>query len=160
MNNNSHALAPLSQEARESSHHKNISQQTLGHVKFLARIMMELMRNILSEIHSGKTHFKPNGESAEALDEFQAIAKRIESAKDSGYIKDAKVLRSKSHKSYNLARQVIALGPLTLEGEQFLNNSKGNKKSAPSLENIIQLKPSFFGFGIDLIAVYKWLKNK
>ena len=81
---------------------------------------MQLMKDILTEIHAGKINFKSENESPEALREFQAVAKRIEAAKERGYIKDVKIERSHARETYNYAKQVIAIGPLTLEGEEFL----------------------------------------
>jgi hypothetical protein len=81
---------------------------------------MRMTKDMLTEIHAGKMHFKPESDSIEALKEFQAVAKRLEAATERNYIKDVKVERSRQRDTYNYALQAIAIGPLTLEGEKFL----------------------------------------
>jgi hypothetical protein len=78
------------------------------------------MRNILTQIQSGQYAFAPDNMSHKAIMEFQAIAKRIEEARNRGYIRDAKVLPSQSGDAYGVAIHVAVLGGLTYEGEQRL----------------------------------------
>lgn len=122
---------------------------------------MELMREVLQKIKSGKMHFQPHSTSAEALQEFQPIAQRIESAARRGWIHDAKIERSRARATYNLAKQVIAVGPLTLEGEKFLAETQSPSVAPQAIpKEIFQLKPSIYGLGVDLKAAYSWVRRK
>jgi hypothetical protein len=82
--------------------------------------MDELMRSILTEIQAGKADFL-SGPSREAIQEFQATAKRISEAQRLGYIADAKEMRGSPTGDARLVVLAVAIpGGLTSEGERAL----------------------------------------
>jgi hypothetical protein len=82
--------------------------------------MDQLTRDVLTEIQSGKSAFAPADASHKSIVEFQPIVKRIEWAKNQGYIMDAVVLRGGVGDSILAIQVAVTGGGLTLEGEQVL----------------------------------------
>jgi hypothetical protein len=79
--------------------------------------MNDLTRDILTQIQSGKSVFKPTDESHNSLMEFQPTAKRIEWGKKREYIKDARFLRTSVGNSFGLVVAAIVIsGGLDLPG--------------------------------------------
>jgi len=82
--------------------------------------MDELTREILTRIQGGQFAFQPTGATIDAIQDFQATAKRIEWAKREGYIKDAKPMLGSPDGEHTLTLHVAIVGGLTLEGEHYL----------------------------------------
>lgn len=130
---------------------------------------MEQIRKILEYIHHGEMNFRPSNDSPEAIKEFQAIAKRIVAAYEKGYLIDVKYRRSHKKGTYGCILELVVIGGLTFEGEQFLSNfSKRDKVSAPRettvQEDVIEVKPNLAGIGVNLNAAYRrfkrWWQNR
>ncbi|MCG7569292.1 hypothetical protein MHM89_05055 [Pseudoalteromonas sp. CNC9-20] len=120
---------------------------------------MKLLKELLQRVREGQSSFSPKDESLESLQEFQPIATRLISAYEQNYIQELK--HSKSYRvAGGLVNAVIISGGLTFEGEQFLQTEKGSSQQTKGSEDIIDLKPNFFGIGINLNAIYKkWIKK-
>lgn len=121
---------------------------------------MEDLRELLSQVNEGITSFKPKGNTKEELVEFQSTAKALLYAKDLGYVEECKSIRE--HVTGNAYHTVIITrGGLTYLGIRYLkqqNTIPQNKLSAA--EEIVELRPNFFGLGVNLRAFWRWLIRK
>lgn len=107
--------------------------------------------------------FQPKNNSPEEVKEFQAIAKRLVSAQERGYLVNAHFHVSNLQETGGYILHAIVNGGLTFEGEQFLL-SPNNKVSAVSKteeqKDILQIKPGIFGVSLDVKELFKlWLQN-
>lgn len=96
---------------------------------------------------------------------FQSITESILEAKNEGLIYEAAIERSRSRNSYMHITRAIIAGGLTPKGKRRLADLS---KLTPSTNEIpqdkkveiLQLKPSIYGIGIDLKALWKLLRSK
>lgn len=89
--------------------------------------------------------------------DFQPIAKILDYANNEGLLED--FLPHKESQSGNGWYDLVLVnGGLSYEGEMFL--TKPSAESEKKIESIIQLKPSIYGIGIDLNALWKRWKNR
>ena len=120
---------------------------------------MELMKQLLEDVKNGKNSFEPLSSTLNDLKEFQLIAKRLISAHESGYIAELKC-----QKDYRVAgglvNKILVLNALTIEGEHFLSSKSVAENQTRSEEDIIDLKPNFFGLGVNINALWRQLTNK
>ena len=121
---------------------------------------MELLRQVLAEIKAGKRSFKPDDDSQASLENFQSVVQRLESAETRGYLKELRVQRSRGCDSFGLAKLAVVIGSLTFEGEQFLAAGQLNSPKSVSASSIFQVKPGAFGVSVDLLALYRWMRQK
>lgn len=49
---------------------------------------------------------------------------------------------------------------INLSGREFLASFNSQVNSTKSTEDIVELKPNFFGFGVNLNALIRWFKCK
>jgi hypothetical protein len=111
---------------------------------------------VLEQIQSGQTCFAPSTEAPEDLKAFQPAAAALKHAVSLGYI-SAVFLESRMRDGYGSVRQVLVNGPLSYSGAQFLSIPPVPERHD---QDIVQLKPSFYGISIDLRAAFRWLKRK
>jgi hypothetical protein len=127
---------------------------------------MEPLYDLLTVIDDGMSVFKPLGSTESQLEDFQSVVKLIEYAREKGLLKDMKV-HKESRTRHNWCDLVVIQGGLTIKGLEYLKSSTlleetSNRASEDegAKEDIIMLKPNFFGLGIDLNALGRWFKNK
>jgi|ThiBio_1000_plan_1041568.scaffolds.fasta_scaffold20849_2 hypothetical protein len=119
---------------------------------------MELLRQVLDEVRQGKKHFCPENESLEAIETFQKIGERLKFSETKGYL-SVRFRVSRSRSNYGNILDAFITSGLTFEGEQFL--AKLELPEEDSRRNkIIEMKPSLYGFSIDLPEAFRWLKSK
>lgn len=115
---------------------------------------MDILRTFLQEIADGTTAFKPKSPSQQDMQDFQPIAKVLAYADRQGLLEGFVPHKESStgNRWYDL---VMVSGGLSYEGTQFLATPAAC--SEPDLEQFVQLKPNFYGVGIDLWALWhKW----
>lgn len=118
---------------------------------------MDILRAILQEVADGTTAFKPKNSSNQGMQNFQPIAKVLAYADRQGFLESFIPHKESStgNRWYDL---VMVPSGLPYEGEQFLFSAASG--SEPSLEQIIQLKPSIYGVGVDLWALWRKCKMR
>lgn len=124
---------------------------------------MDRLKQLLVEVQNGKHSFKPDAESNESLELFQSTAKTLIHAHKKGYLDECKIMRE-SVTGNGWYAVVVIRGGLTYEGEQLLSTEQiveSNSKEANSIhEDIIELKPSFYGIVINLNAIWRRIKRR
>lgn len=120
---------------------------------------MQQLKDILNLIQSGKISYQPENDDFDSLVKFQEIAKRILYAESQGWIHSVKHQTDYRHPG-RLIRNLIVLGGVTFQGEQFLKSRIEGQEKASFGEDIIELKPNIAGIGVNLNAAFRWLKNK
>lgn len=118
---------------------------------------MDILRTALQEIADGTTVFKPKSSGNQDMQDFQPIAKVLAYADRQGLLETFVPHKESStgNRWYDL---VMVSGGLSFEGEQFLAAPAAS--SEPNLEQIIQLKPSIYGVGVDLRALWRKWKSR
>ena len=118
---------------------------------------MQLLKILLKRIQNGERSFAPENENE--IDEFQSTAKRLLFAHENGYIE--KMSQSKSYRvAGGLVNAVIISGGLTFKGERYLEQANNDINTANQSEDIIEVKPSFWGVSININALCrKWRKK-
>ncbi len=121
---------------------------------------MEDLREILVQIHEGKMSFEPEGPSKDEMAKFQPIAKALLYAKQSGYLEDCHAIRENmSGNGYYV--KVMLRGGLSYAGEMFLSvdpvapHENIQPKVPSNSEDVIDIKPNFFGLGVNLNALWR-----
>jgi hypothetical protein len=118
---------------------------------------MTILRSLLQEIKSGILTFKPLSTKEADMWDFQPIAKVLEYANSEGLLES--YLPHKESSSGNRWYDLVQVkGGLSHKGEMFLANPKPEIEE--KMETIIHLKPSIYGIGIDLNALWKRWKNR
>ena len=121
---------------------------------------MDAIRQLLTEIKEGKSSFRPDGDSKDHMTDFQSVAKMLIYAEQEGWLNSIKV-HKESMTANNWYDLIIVQGGLSYKGEQYLTNPPAaNGSSSDSQEDIIELKPNFMGLGINLNALWRYLKKK
>ena len=125
---------------------------------------MEDLRKLLIQVREGRTSFTPDGPSKEEMIAFQPIAKALIHAKQMGYLEDCHA-RKESRTGQGYYALVMLRGGLSYLGEKFLEQSPAGENNAGSLqqpqstEDVIDLKPNFFGLGVNLNALWRKLRR-
>lgn len=121
---------------------------------------MQKLHRILVEVKNGQRSFHPRDQSTESIQAFQATATRLQSALSNGYIRDAKFRVSHLRETHGCVLGAIVVGGLTFEGDQYVSAFGATQASTAEKAPIFQLKPTFAGMSIDLVALVKWLKSR
>lgn len=119
---------------------------------------MDILRSILEEVKTGRTRFEPASAKDSDMWDFQPIAKVLIFAHNEGLLESCAPHKESrtANDWYDLA---LVRGGLTYKGEMFLAKPKDD--TAKKIEAIIQLKPTIYGVGIDLMAIWKrWKERK
>jgi hypothetical protein len=119
---------------------------------------MDTLREVLKEIQSGTTNFRPASNDEKDMLDFQPIAKILAYAHDAGLL-DNCVPHKENVTGHHWYDSVLVLGGLSHKGEMFLAKPTGGDAEA-SLEEIIQLKPSVYGISVNLKALWKRWKSR
>lgn len=117
---------------------------------------MNVLRETLKEIQNGKTTFQPISRSESDMRGFQPIAKILSSANNKGLL-ESFFSHKETETYHNWYDIVIVKGGLSHKGEQYLTEI--HNKNAKRKDDIIQLKPSIYGIGIDLKALWRHVEN-
>ncbi|MDF7809613.1 hypothetical protein P4E94_19400 [Pontiellaceae bacterium B12219] len=119
---------------------------------------MDLVASVLKEIAEGRKSFRPAGDTREAIEDFQSIAKVLVYCAEQGWLNSFKP-HSERWSGNDWYDSISVLNGLSLSGEQYLN-SKSQKAKLSTLieEDILELKPNFMGIGINLNALTRWIK--
>lgn len=118
---------------------------------------MTILRSLLEEIKAGTSTFKPaSGEEADMWD-FQPIAKILDYASSEGLL-ESFLPHKESETGNGWYDLVLVRGGLSHKGEMFLANP--STEAEKKIESIIQLKPSIYGIGIDLNALWRRWKSR
>lgn len=121
---------------------------------------MEQMKEILRRIHDGETCFKPVSTKTEDVKAFQAIAKRIVSAKDRGFLVKANFQRSYMAGTYSDILNIVVSGGLTFEGEQFLLNEPEAREKELKKQDLFEVKVGAFGVKLNAIEAFRRWKGR
>ncbi|QWT45836.1 hypothetical protein [Azospira inquinata] len=118
---------------------------------------MTTLRSLLEEIKMGRKRFRPASTNEADMLDFQPIAKLIDYANTEGFL-ESYVPHKESATGNCWYDLVVVNGGLSHKGGLFLE--KLNIETEEKIESIIQLKPSIYGIGIDLIALWRALWNR
>lgn len=102
-------------------------------------------------------------------DEFQALVESLSEAKALGFVYEVAVQRSMSRATYNHAVRVLVAGGLTPAGKRLLSSYAEEQErqkipvahrtaQIPSVKQepeVFQLKPTIWGIGVDLKALWR-----
>lgn len=134
---------------------------------------MDLIVPSLKLVADGLISLAVSDYPADKYEEFQAIAEGLVQAKATGLLYEVVVERSKARDTYNHVTRVLVAGGLTPSGKQWLKEDAEyeerkkaraiakatkqpvEKQSAEKHPEILQLKPAFMGFSIDLKALWR-----
>lgn len=121
---------------------------------------MNIVRSILTEIRDGKKSFGPNSPSQADMEDFQSVAKFLIHADRQGWFDSFKEHRE-ARTANGWYDKILVLNGLSYEGDLYLQEAEGKNEATPMTEeDVIELKPSFMGIGINLNALYRWWKNR
>lgn len=119
---------------------------------------MSTLRSVLEEIQTGRTRFSPISNADKDMSDFQPIAKILVYANNQGFLERC-VPHQENQISNNWYDLILVKGGLSYDGASFLVSPRVNDVEE-TLDDIIQLKPSIYGVGIDLKALWKkWKKG-
>ncbi len=113
---------------------------------------MDSLKEMLQEIQKGRTEFIPKGQSVEDMQDFQPIAKMLLYANNEGFL-ESYLDHKESETAHNFYDFILVKGGLSYQGELYLNDAKNESTKSP--EEIIQIKPNFFGISVDIKAFWK-----
>lgn len=120
---------------------------------------MQELKAILVRIQNGERNFRPQNSDLAELSAFQEIAKLIIYANEKGYIQEVKCLKDCTHPGSQI-KNIIINGGLTFDGEQFLKEIEIQESDKLQKEDIIEIKPNFAGIGVNLNALFRYLRHK
>lgn len=118
---------------------------------------MDTLRSVLEEIQAGTTVFRPAGTSERDMWDFQPIAKMLEYAQDEGLLANC-VAHRESDSAHGWYDLILVRGGLSYKGERFLADER--RDTDKKLAEIIQLKPTIYGIGVDLKAIWERWKDR
>lgn len=118
---------------------------------------MDTLRSILEEIKSGTKAFEPASSKDADMWDFQPIAKILVYAHNEGFLESC-LPHKESRTGNDWYDLVLVQGGLSYKGEMFLMKPSADVEK--KIEDIIQLKPSIYGVGIDLKALWKRWKGR
>jgi hypothetical protein len=120
---------------------------------------MNTLTSMLEEIRAGTTRFAPISNSESDMRDFQPIAKILVYAHEEGLLESC-VPHKESRTAHGWYDRVIVRGGLSYKGEMFLTKPPSTSDDT-KLSEIVQLKPSIYGVGIDLKELWKrWKQRK
>jgi hypothetical protein len=117
---------------------------------------MDILKEILKEIQNGQIEFKPVSQSLTDIQDFQSIAKALSFANEEGLLEEYIPHKNTDDEKFLYDLIIIPSG-LSYKGNQYLLNQNTNNTAQNN--EIIILKPSLFGVGIDLKAIWNRWKN-
>ena len=119
---------------------------------------MEDLRKILAQVKEGRMSFQPESPARDDMAAFQPVAKALLHAKQMGYLEDCHAIKENVTGSGYYA-SVMLRGGLSYAGEMFLSGPRtaeqSQTKQPPGSEDVIDLKPNFFGLGVNLNALWR-----
>jgi hypothetical protein len=118
---------------------------------------MPTLKAILNEIAEGRTSFRPKSNTTEHLIEFQPTAKALCFALQEGYLVGCQ-LHKESETGSDWYDRIVVTNGLSHKGEEFRNRESTSGEKV--LEEIIQIKPSIYGVGINFNALWKHWKSR
>ena len=118
---------------------------------------MDILKEVLKEVQNGQIEFKPISQSLTDIQDFQFIAKTLSFANSEGLLEEY-IPHKNTDDENNLYDLIIIPRGLSYKGNQYLLNQKVN--NVEQNNEIIILKPSLFGVGIDLKALWSRWINK
>jgi hypothetical protein len=121
---------------------------------------MNIVRQILLEIREGKKSFRPVSNSHSDMEDFQSVAKVLIHADQQGWLNSCIVHRESrtANDQYDL---ILVEKGISYEGEQYLDDiPSDNNTNSSAPEDIIEVKPSIFGVGVNLNALMRWWKKR
>ncbi|MGM9516692.1 hypothetical protein ACS5PK_20760 [Roseateles sp. DB2] len=129
---------------------------------------MDNMVRSLKLVADGLSSLAVSDFPPDKYDEFQVIAEGLVQARATGLLYEVAVERSKNRATYGHATRFVVAGGLTPAGKQWLQEdaeyeekkksralAKAAKPAIPKQPEILQLKPAFMGFSIDLKALWQ-----
>lgn len=120
---------------------------------------MDAIKHLLTEIKKGRKAFKPASDSKEEMEDFQSVAKLLIYADKEGWLNSKKV-HQESRTANNWYDLVLVQNGLSHKGEKYLENGPTvNSTSSENQEDIIELKPNFIRLGINLNALWRYIKK-
>ena len=112
---------------------------------------MDLIREVLQQVHDGKTRFIAESQAQDDLASFQPVASALKRAKELGYI-SAVFVESGMRDTLGFVKVVEITGPISHEGAQYLASAtaSGAMPVATSTENakVFHLKPTIYGMAL------------
>ena len=119
---------------------------------------MSVLEAVLREIDDGRASFEPVSKSDAGMIDLQPIAKALVFADGEGYL-DGFLPHKESQTGNRWYVQILITNGLSHKGSLFL--AAPTQKTEESLASAIQLKPSIYGIGVDLNALWaKWKARK
>ncbi len=118
---------------------------------------MDILKNVLEELRSGRKKFTALSQSKEDIKDFQIIAKVLSFANDKGFI-DGYLPHKNTETSDFYYDLIMVTNGLSYQGMQYLE-SGDEQNNTNTKDDILLLKPSFFGIGIDLNALWRRWKS-
>lgn len=116
------------------------------------------LESVLQEVRSGTSSFAPASNSEEDMRDFQPIAKILVYAQQEGLLEKC-IPHKESGTGSDWYDLVVVRGGLSYKGEKLLSEPPA-AAADQKLSDIIQLKPSVYGIGIDLKALWLRWKNR
>lgn len=117
---------------------------------------MSFLEDILKEVNTARSSFKPISPKSDDMEEFQLIAKALIYANDEGYF-DSFIPHRESETGYGWYDLIIVSNGLSHKGHKYLSNT--NDELEIEFMDAIQLKPSAFGVTVDLKVLWQKLKQ-
>ena len=116
------------------------------------------LESVLLEVRSGTSNFAPASNSEEDMRDFQPIAKILVYAQQEGLLEKC-IPHKVSGTGNDWYDLVMVRAGLSYKGEKLLSEPSA-VAADQKLGDIIQLKPSVYGIGIDLKALWLRWKNR
>lgn len=117
------------------------------------RDVMDILKSLLEAIQSGQKSFKPVSQNFEDMNEFQTVAKALLFAEGEGYL-DKCIHHRESSTSNSWYDLVFVQNGLSHKGAQYVSEPNALVEKRFD-EEIVQLRPNFFGLGVDLRAAWR-----
>jgi hypothetical protein len=120
---------------------------------------MDRIQELLAEIQSGRSVFRPETSDEAGMVAFQAVAQALLSAERKGLLESCKPHQERTTR--NRWTDCIVVGRLTCEGEQLLRGIAPDALvQNASTEDILQIRPTFCGVTLDVNALWRWIRRK
>ncbi len=120
---------------------------------------MDLLREVLESVQSGRTSFSPEGDGEVELRQFQAGAMALDFAQREGLLGKLEFHRNARFGTWLIDAVFVTEG-LTFEGSRYLSEPEPEKLLERKCEDVIELRPNFMGIGINLRELFRRLFKK
>lgn len=119
---------------------------------------MNPLIELLKVISEGQKSFKPSGSSEPEMKAFQEVARMLIYANEENLI-DKLSIHRESHTGNRWYDAALVTG-LSFRGDQMLEAEQSSSEGTSSIADSLILQPNFAGFGIDLKALTKYIKQR